>query len=86
MTSGQTTCAASFEITEPPCPSVTCQIMGAPSSAIRSGDVVRLRASGSGDTNLSFRWATTGGRLSSATGTEVTVDTTGLGLVLHRHG
>ncbi len=79
VTSGQTTCAASFEITEPPCPSVTCQIMGAPSSMIRSGDLVRLRASGSGDSNLSFRWMTTGGRLSSATGTEVTVDTTGLG-------
>jgi hypothetical protein len=79
VTSGQTTCAASFEITEPPCPSVTCQIMGAPSSPLKSGDVVRLRASASGDTNLGFRWATTGGRLSSATGTEITVDTTGLG-------
>ncbi|HJQ71429.1 MAG TPA: OmpA family protein [Blastocatellia bacterium] len=79
VTSGQTTCAASFEITEPPCPSVTCQIMGAPASTIRSGDVVRLRASGSGDSNLSYRWMTTGGRLSSATGTEVIVDTTGLG-------
>jgi hypothetical protein len=79
VTSGQTTCAASFEITEPPCPSVTCQIMGAPSSPVRSGDVLRLRASGGGDTNLRFNWVTTGGRLSTATGTEVIVDTTGLG-------
>jgi len=42
------------------------------------GERVALRASGSGDGNLTYSWSTTGGTLSSTSGSEVTLDTTGL--------
>ncbi|HKG20630.1 MAG TPA: OmpA family protein, partial [Blastocatellia bacterium] len=77
ITTGQTTCTASFEVTEPPCPTVTCEVAATPSS-VNVGDRVTLRASGSGGGNLTFRWSASGGNLSSTTGAEVTLDTTGM--------
>jgi hypothetical protein len=71
------TCSASFEVTEPPCPNVTCSIV-ASSSTATEGDRVALRASGSGGDNLAFAWSATGGRLSSNTGREVTLNTAGM--------
>jgi len=78
VTTGQTTCTTSFEITEPPCPSVSCDVTASPSS-VNAGERVAFRATGSGGGNLSYSWTTTGGQLSSTTGTEVSLDTTGLG-------
>ncbi|HKY05951.1 MAG TPA: OmpA family protein, partial [Blastocatellia bacterium] len=78
VTTGQTTCTASFEITEPPCPTVTCEIVASPSS-VTEGDRITLRANASGADGASFTWSTTGGTLSSTSGSEVTLDTTGLG-------
>jgi OmpA family protein len=77
VTTGQTTCTASFEITEPPCPTVTCDIR-ASSSSVTSGDRVTFSATASGADGPSFTWSTTGGTLSSTTGAEVTLDTTGM--------
>lgn len=76
ITTGQTTCTTSFEVTEPPCPTVTCEIIATPTS-VDAGERVTLRASGSGD-GLSFSWSSTGGNLSTTSGSEVTIDTTGL--------
>ena len=76
ITTGQTTCTTSFEVTEPPCPTVTCEIVASPSS-VNVGERVTLRATGSGD-GLTFSWSSTGGSLSSTSGSEVTIDTTGL--------
>jgi hypothetical protein len=77
VTTGQTTCTTSFEITEPPCPTVTCDIRVS-SSSVTAGDRVTLTASASGADSPSYSWSTTGGTLSSTSGSEVTLDTTGL--------
>ncbi len=77
VTTGQTSCTTRFEITEPPCPPVSCEISASPSS-VTEGDRVTLRVSGSGD-GLSYTWSASGGTLSSTSGTEVTLDTTGVG-------
>ena len=71
------TCVASFEVTEPPCPNVTCNVI-ASSTTVTEGERVMLRASGSGASNLTFTWSATGGRLSSTTGREVSLNTTGI--------
>ena len=76
ITTGSTTCTARFEVTEPPCPTVSCQLTASPTS-VEQGAPVRLTATGTGD-GLSFSWSSTGGRLSSTTGSEVTIDTAGL--------
>jgi len=77
VTTGQTTCTSSFEITEPPCPTVTCDVTATPSS-VNVGDRISFRANASGADNPTFTWSTTGGQLSSTTGSEVTLDTTGV--------
>jgi flagellar motor protein MotB len=76
VTTGQTTCTATFVITEPPCPTVSCDVSATPSQ-VRQGERVTLRATGRGEGSLSYSWSTTGGTLSSTTGSEVTLDTTG---------
>ena len=76
VTTGQTTCTASFEITEPPCPTVTCDIR-ASATSVEANQRVTFSATASGADNPSFTWSTTGGTLSSTTGSEVTLDTTG---------
>lgn len=77
VTTGQTSCTASFTITEPPCPSVSCSVTATPASVL-AGERVTLRASGSGEGDLSYQWSASGGSLSSTSGSEVTLDTTGL--------
>lgn len=77
VTTGQTTCTAGFEITEPPCPTVTCNITASPSS-VNVGDRVTLNATASGADGASYTWSTTGGTLSSTSGSSVTLDTTGM--------
>jgi hypothetical protein len=80
VTTGTTTCTVSFEVTEPPCPTVTCEIVASPSS-VEEGNRITLRANVSGADSPSLTWSISGGgQLSSTTGTEVTIDTTGLGL------
>jgi hypothetical protein len=76
VTTGQTTCTASFEITEPPCPTVTCDVTGSPST-VDAGQRVSFRATGTGGGNLTYTWTATGGQLSSTTGAEVSLDTSG---------
>ena len=78
VTTGQTTCTASFEVTEPPCPTVTCDVR-ASSSTVSAGDRVTFTATASGADGATFTWSTTGGTLSSTTGSEVSLDTTGMG-------
>ena len=77
VTTGQTTCTAGFEVTEPPCPTVTCDIR-ASSSSVTANDKVTFSATASGAEGAVFTWSTTGGTLSSTTGSEVTLDTTGM--------
>src|SRR5205807_6525952 len=74
---GQTTCSASFEVTEPPCPAVTCSIV-ASATTVTEGDRVALRAAITGGGRTTCTWTTTGGRLSSTAGTEVSLNTTGM--------
>jgi hypothetical protein len=76
VTTGQTTCTAYFEVTEPPCPTVTCDVKADPAS-VTVGNKVKLSATASGADNPSFAWSTTGGTLSSTSGAEVELDTTG---------
>jgi hypothetical protein len=76
VTTGQTTCTSSFSITEPPCPSVSCDVTATPTS-VTAGDRVTLRATSTGAENPTYTWSTSAGTLSSTTGTEVTLDTTG---------
>jgi AMIN domain-containing protein/OmpA family protein len=76
-TTGQSTCSASFEVTEPPCPAITC-VINASATTVTEGERVRLRAVGAGGGNITYRWSASGGRLSSTTGSEVTLDTTGV--------
>lgn len=77
VTTGQTNCTTTFEITEPPCPTVTCDITVSPAS-VTEGEGVVFRVTGAGGGNLTYTWRTSAGRLSSTTGTEVSLDTTGL--------
>jgi hypothetical protein len=77
VTAGQSTCASSFEVTEPPCPAVTCSIT-ASMTTVTEGDRVALRAVITGGGRTTCTWSTTGGRLSSTSGTEVTLNTTGI--------
>ena len=77
VTTGKSDCTASFEVTEPPCPSVTCSIT-ASASTVTEGDRVALRAVIAGAGRATVTWTTTGGRLSSTTGTEVTLNTAGI--------
>jgi hypothetical protein len=77
VTTGQTTCTASFEITEPPCPTVTCDIRPS-STSVTVNDKVTLSASATGADSPSFTWSTSAGTLSSTTGAEVSLDTTGI--------
>jgi hypothetical protein len=76
VTTGTTTCNTSFTVTEPPCPPVSCNISATPQS-VNAGERITLRANGQGDGTLSYSWSTTGGTLSSTTGAEVQLDTTG---------
>jgi flagellar motor protein MotB len=73
----QSNCSLAFEITEAPCPNITCNIIASETSVVE-GARVTLRATAIGDSNFSYVWTTTGGRLSSTTGREVTLDTTGI--------
>jgi hypothetical protein len=77
VTTGQTTCAASFEITEPPCPTVTCDVR-ASASSVEVNQRVTFSATATGADGATFTWSTTGGTLSSTSGAEVTLDTTGM--------
>src|SRR5258706_5855262 len=77
VTTGTTSCTTRFEVTEPPCPTVSCQAVSAPSS-VNAGEPITLRATASGAGNFTFSWSASGGRLSSTSGSEVTVDTAGL--------
>ena len=77
VTTGQSSCSASFEVTEPPCPAVTCSIV-ASATTVTEGDRVALRAAIVGGGRTTCTWTTTGGRLSSTTGTEVSLNTTGM--------
>jgi hypothetical protein len=77
VTTGQTTCTASFAITEPPCPTVTCDIR-ASSSSVEVGQRVTFSATATGADGPSYTWSTSGGTLSSTSGAEVTLDTTGM--------
>ena len=70
----QSTCSTAFEITEAPCPNVTCNIV-ASNTAVTEGERVTLRVTATGDSNFSYSWTTTGGRLSTTTGREVALDT-----------
>ncbi|HJQ25948.1 MAG TPA: AMIN domain-containing protein [Blastocatellia bacterium] len=73
----QSNCSVAFEITEAPCPNITCNIV-ASNTNVTEGDRITLRATGTGDSNFSYNWTTTGGRLSATTGREVTLNTTGV--------
>jgi hypothetical protein len=80
VTTGQTTCTTSFEITEPPCPTVTCDISANPQS-VNEGDRITLHVNATGADSASFTWSVSGGgTLSSTTGADVTLDTTGLNI------
>ena len=77
VTTGQTTCTTGFEITEPPCPTVTCDIR-ASATSVEVAQRVTFSATATGADGATFTWSTTGGTLSSTTGAEVTLDTTGM--------
>lgn len=70
VTTGQTTCSATFEVTEAPCSKVTCEIK------VEPGDHPTFRATATGVDNPTFTWKTTSGSLSSTTGAEVTLELT----------
>ena len=77
ITTGQTTCTTRFEVTEPPCPTVACEAITTPAS-VNAGEPVTLRATATGAGNFTFSWSASNGRLSATSGSEVTIDTTGL--------
>lgn len=77
VTTGESDCTTSFEVTEPPCPAITCSITSS-ASTVTEGDRVALRAVIAGAGRSTCTWTTTGGRLSATTGTEVTLNTTGV--------
>lgn len=79
VTTGQTSCNVAFVITEPPCPTISCEVTASPSS-VNLGERVTLRATAQGEGTLSYSWSTTAGSLSSTTGTEVVLDTSGISL------
>ncbi|HWO01973.1 MAG TPA: OmpA family protein [Blastocatellia bacterium] len=76
VTTGQTTCTTNFEVTEPPCPTVSCDVRANPST-VTVGDKVTFSATATGADSPTFTWSTTGGTLSSTSGSEVSLDTTG---------
>jgi len=76
VTTGTTTCNTSFSVNEAPCPPISCDITATPGT-VRPGERVTLRANGRGEGSLNYNWTTTAGTLSSSTGAEVTLDTTG---------
>ncbi|HKV40507.1 MAG TPA: OmpA family protein [Blastocatellia bacterium] len=78
VTTGQTSCTTSFTISEAPCPPVSCEIAASPAQARMPGERVTLTATGHGEGNLSYSWSTSAGTLSATTGSEVTLDTTGV--------
>lgn len=71
VTTGQTTCSATFEVTEAPCSKVACEIIFAPRERLT------FHAIATGVDNPTFTWTTTSGSLSSTTGAEVTLEPTG---------
>jgi len=77
VTTGESNCTTTFEVTEPPCPTVTCSIT-ASAATVTEGDRVAFRAAIVGAGRSTCTWSTTGGRLSSTTGTEVTLNTIGV--------
>ncbi|HEY6332823.1 MAG TPA: OmpA family protein [Blastocatellia bacterium] len=77
VTTGTTTCNTSFTITEPPCPAISCSATANPTT-VKPGERVTLNVTGQGEGNLSYSWSTSAGTLSSTTGSEVTLDTTGV--------
>lgn len=77
ITTGQTSCTTKFEVTEPPCPTVSCEAISTPAS-VNAGEPITLRATGTGGGNLTYSWSASGGSLSSTSGSEVTINTTGL--------
>jgi hypothetical protein len=76
VTTGQTTCTAGFEVTEPPCPSVSCDVR-ASASSVMVAERITFSATATGAQGATFTWSTTGGTLSSTSGAEVSLDTTG---------
>jgi hypothetical protein len=76
VTTGTCSCSCTFIVNEPPCPTVSCSISGG-GNEVQAGERVALRASGTGGGTLSYSWSTSGGTLSSTSGSEVTLDTTG---------
>jgi flagellar motor protein MotB len=77
VTTGQTTCTTGFEVTEPPCPTVTCDVR-ASSTSVTPGDKITFNVTATGADSPSYTWSTTGGTLSSTSGAEVSLDTTGM--------
>jgi hypothetical protein len=72
----QTSCSAVFEVTEPPCPTITCEVVATPAS-VQEGQRVTLRATSTVPGRVTFNWSTSAGRLSATTGSEVILNTTG---------
>src|SRR5262249_4174831 len=65
------------EVTEPPCPTVSCNVTAAPTSVEEgTGGRITLSATSTGADNPTYTWSATGGTLSSTTGAEVTLDLT----------
>jgi hypothetical protein len=73
VTTGQTTCTTSFEVTDRPCPGVTCDIRALAPKV--DGGRITLSATADGAAAPIFTWSATDGVLSSTTGAEVTLDT-----------
>jgi hypothetical protein len=68
VTNGQTTCTATFEVTEAPCAKASCEI------TVEPRGLLRFRATATGLDDPAFTWHTTSGSLSSATGAEVILE------------
>lgn len=77
VTTGESNCTTTFEVTEPPCPTLTCSIVASQSS-VTEGDRARFRALIVGGGRVTCTWTASAGRLSSTTGTEVTLYTSGV--------
>jgi hypothetical protein len=67
----------SADPTDQQCPQVSCNIMTSPSGAVNPGERVTLRGEAKGTGSVSYTWSTTLGALSSTSGKEVILDTTG---------
>jgi len=76
---GELTCTASFDVTESPCPTVSCSII-ASSPTVTEGERVAFPATivGPGRTTCAPGRRALAGRLSSTTGAEVTLSTAGV--------